>query len=132
MDKLEVSQPLALLMGAFALFAAVWLLVEVARLRRIAAGAAFAEHMSYVSGGVICLAASVLVGWIAGVLPYGLTPAAARFLSDALVGVSMVLLGIYFVRVRRAIARYLDVLNADAAIARAHIDESASEEQPGV
>ncbi len=121
-------------MGVFALVAAVVLLIEVSRLRRAAEGAAFTDNMAYVMGGIICLATSVLVGWIAGVADVGLTAEHARFFSDALVGVAMVLLGVYFVRVRRAISRYLKVLSGETLLAQAHMteeDTAPPEGEPG-
>lgn len=118
-------------MSAFALVAAALLLVEVLRLRRVAAGAAYAEHMSFVMGGVAALVASVLVGRVPAIVPDALTAGEARFLSDALVGISMVLLGVYFLRVRRAMARYLDVLEADELIARAHVGAPDGEGRSG-
>ena len=107
-------------MGVFALFAAILLLVQVTALKRVADGAAFTQHMAYVTGGILCLAAAVLLNWAAGVGQLGIDEAQGRFLSDALVGVSMVLLGVYFYRVRRAMARYLTGMGGEEALARAH------------
>jgi len=121
-------------MGVFALAAAVVLLMEVSRLRRVAAGAAFADNMAYVMGGIICLATSVLVGWISNTTDLGFSAEQARFFSDALVGVAMVLLGVYFVRVRRAVVRYMDVLSGEMLLAKAHTgeeDEGPEEGGPG-
>ncbi len=110
-------------MGIFALLAAAVLLVQVTALRRVAAGAVFAEHMVYVTGGILLLSASVLVGRVVGLVDLGIDPAEARLFADALVGVSMVLLGVYLVRVRRAMQRYLAVLSGEAAVARAHVGD---------
>lgn len=117
-------------MGVFSLIAAVVLLVQVAALKRVASGAAFADHMSYVTGGILCLAAAVLVTWLPQVVDVAALDE-MRVFGDALVGVAMVLLGIYFFRVRRAMSRYLTYLQGDAALAKAHAEKPDEPEAPG-
>ncbi len=118
-------------MGGFALVVSVLLLVEVTRLRRLADGSAFADNMAYVMAGIITLAASALAGWLALLGVEGVSRDLVRVVSDALVGVSMVLLGVYFYRVRRAMKRYLSVLSYDDAPLAAVQAHEADEESPG-
>ncbi len=129
---LDVPAWLGFGMGGFALFVSAILLVEVARLRRLAEGSAFADNMAYVMAGIITLAASALAGWLAFLGLEGMSRDLVRVVSDALVGVSMVLLGIYFWRVRRAMKSYLSVLTYgdDEALAAIQAHE-ADEEPPG-
>ena len=93
--------------GVLALLIAVMLLVEMLALRKLAQGAAIADNITYAILGVICLAASVLVGWIARFVPSGFTNEQARLGADLLSIASMSLFGIYFFRVRRAMSRFL-------------------------
>lgn len=114
-------------MGGFALIVSALLLLEVAALRRLAEGSAFADNMAYVMAGIVALAASALAGWIALLDPAGVSPELVRIISDALVGVAMVLLGVYFFRVRRAMRRYLSVLAGAEPLAAVQAHETAEE-----
>ncbi len=93
--------------GIVALLVAAGLLVQMLALRRLAQGAAIADNISYAILGVVCLAASVLVGWVSRFVPTGFTAEQARLGADLLSIVSMVLFGVYFFRVRRAMSRFL-------------------------
>ncbi len=118
-------------MGGFALVVSAVLLVEVTALRRLADGSAFADNMAYVMAGIVALAASSLAGWIALLDPAGVSRELVRVVSDALVSVAVVLLGVYFYRVRRAMRRYLSVLSGGEPLAAVQGHESAEEELPG-
>lgn len=96
--------------GILVLIAAAALLVEMLSLRTLASGAAIADNITYAVLGTMCLAASVLVGWVARFLPAGMTADQARLGSDFLVLASLVLFGIYFFRVRQAMSRFLNRL----------------------
>ena len=128
---LAVPQWLSFGMGAFALVVSAFVLVEVARLRRLAEGSAFADNMAYVMAGIVALAASALAGWIALLDPEGVDGDQVRIVSDALVGVGMVLLGVYFYRVRRAMRRYLDVLSGVDPLVEVQADRPGGEDSSG-
>lgn len=90
---------------AIALAVAVALLLDVLALRRVAEGALFGENLILVLVGVICLSAAVLAGWVRIY-----TPEAAEELSlvaDILILACMVLLGVYFFRVRSALLGFV-------------------------
>lgn len=108
-----VEQTIATGAGVLALIAAAALLVEMLSLRKLASGAAIADNITYAVLGTMCLAASVLVGWVARFLPAGLTADQARLGSDLLVLASLVLFGVYFFRVRRAMSRFLGRLSLE-------------------
>lgn len=93
--------------GVFALVIAAVLLVEMLSLRKLASGSAIADNITYAVLAVACLAASVLVGWIARYVPAGFTSEQARLGADLLALASMVLFLVYFFRVRRAMSRFL-------------------------
>lgn len=93
--------------GVLALVAAAGLLVEMLSLRKLASGAAIADNITYAVLGAMCLAASILTGWVSRFLPAGVTADQARLGSDLLVLASLVLFGIYFFRVRMAMSRFL-------------------------
>ncbi|MCE5190628.1 MAG: hypothetical protein LLG08_02515 [Actinomycetia bacterium] len=99
--------------GMLALVIAVVLLLEMLTLRKLAQGAAIADNITYAILGVICLAASVLAGWISRYVPRGFTAEEARLGADMLSIVAMVLFGIYFFRVRRAMSRFLGRLTGE-------------------
>ena len=95
-DGFEDVSPSSLASGIVALIAAIALMTIVLQLERVAR-----------VGAVVCLAASVLAGWVAEFLPTEFTVDQARLGSDLLVIVSMVLFGVYFYRVRKALTRYM-------------------------
>lgn len=121
---------LGLGMGGFALVVSALLLLEVAALRRLAEGSAFADNMAYVMAGIVALAASALAGWVALLDPADVSRDLVRVVSDALVGVGMVLLGVYFFRVRRAMKRYLSVLSGGDPLASVQAGETGDPERP--
>ncbi|PKQ21133.1 MAG: hypothetical protein CVT66_01360 [Actinobacteria bacterium HGW-Actinobacteria-6] len=93
--------------GIGTLVVAAALLVVMLSLRRLAEGSAIADNITYAILGVICLATSVLVGWVSEVVSVGFTAEQARLDADLLAIVAMVFLGIYFFRVRRAMSKFL-------------------------
>ena len=93
--------------GIGTLVVAAVLLIEMLSLRKLAEGAAIADNITYAILGVICLATSVLVGWVAEVASVGFTAEQARLDADLLAIVAMVFLGIYFFRVRSAMSKFL-------------------------
>lgn len=101
--------------GMLSLLAAAFLLVDAVLLRRVAHGGAIAENISFMVLGVVCLAASVLVKWVAGFLPADVSLPQSELASDGLVLLSMVFLALYFWRVRSALANYLKAAQAYAA-----------------
>ncbi|MDI6712861.1 MAG: hypothetical protein QMD96_06440 [Anaerosomatales bacterium] len=108
-----VEQTISIGAGVLALIAAAALLVEMMSLRKLASGAAIADNITYAVLGTMCLAASMLVGWVARFLPAGMTADQARLGSDLLVLASLVLFGIYFFRVRQAMSRFLGRLSLE-------------------
>ncbi len=109
--------------GILALLASAVLLREMLALRAVARGAAIAENVRYVVLAVLCLAASVLVGWIQRFLPLGFSADHARLGADLLAVVAIVLFVVYFSRVRRVLSRYLARLSGEAQLLTAVIDE---------
>lgn len=111
--------------GIAALLAAAGLLVVMLSLRRLAKGAAIAENISYAVLAVVCLAASVLAGWLARILGTVIAPEHARLGADMLALLSMVLFGVYFFRVRRAMSRFLTRLTGEEQLLTGVIDPDA-------
>lgn len=111
--------------GALALLSSALLLREMLQLRAVARGAAIADNVSYVVLAALCLAASVLVGWIQRFLPLGFSADHARLGSDLLAVVAMVLFVIYFSRVRGVMSRYLKRLSGEAQLLTAVMDEES-------
>jgi len=93
--------------GIASLLAAAFLLVDAVLLRRVARGGAIAENINFLVLGVICLAGSVLSRWIVDRLPAWVEVPQPGLASDALVLMAMVLMGLYFWRVRKVLEGYL-------------------------
>lgn len=114
--------------GVLVLVAAAGLLIEMMSLRKLASGAAIADNITYAVLGTMCLAASVLLGWVARFLPAGLTADQARLGSDLLVLASLVLFGIYFFRVRQAMSRFLGRLSREEQDVVGALDPDAADD----
>ena len=114
----EVPSVLAMGVGIVALLLAVALLVIVVGLRRVAEGAAIAQNVTYVVLGVLCLAAAILAGWVVRFVPGDMSVERARIAADILVIASMVLFGVYFNSVRKALLTFLRGVRGDEALAR--------------
>lgn len=99
--------------GVVALVVAAVLLVEMLALRKLAHGAAIADNITYAILAVICLAASVLAGWFARFVQVGFSAEQARLGADLLSVAAMVLFGVYFYRVWRAMSRFLGRLTGE-------------------
>ena len=112
--------------GIAALLTAAGLLVVMLSLRRLAKGAAIADNISFAVLAVVCLAASILVGWIARLVGGAVSPEHARLGADLLGLLAMVFFGIYFHRVRGAMARFLIHLNGEQQLMATFIDQDAS------
>lgn len=93
--------------GVLGLLFAAGLLAGMLSLRRITVGAAIAENITWAVLAVLCLSASLLVGWIGRWLPAELSVDRARLGADLLSVASLALFGVYFWRVRMAMTRLL-------------------------
>lgn len=116
----QVPEVLSIGAGVAALVAAAALLGAMYAVARIAEGAAIAENIQYAVLAVVCLSASVLMGWIARWVP-SLSMAHARLGADLLSVAAMALFGVYFVRVRMAMSRFLHRLNGEEQLLTAVI-----------
>jgi Kef-type K+ transport system membrane component KefB len=92
--------------GILALVAAAFLLVIIVRLEKVARGSAIAESVGLVVAAALTLGASVLTSWLGRQLT-DVSASQARLGADLLVVVSMALFGVYFMRVRAALTRFL-------------------------
>lgn len=129
------ANPEAILTGSglVALIVAALLLVEMLALRKLAQGAAIADNITYAILAVVCLAASVLAGWVARFVPIGFSAEQARLGADLLSIAAMVLFGIYFFRVWRAMSRFLGRLTGEEQDLLSVIDvdvAAANEDDP--
>lgn len=114
--------------GVATLIAAVLLLVTATALERVARGSAIADNISYVVGACICLGASALGRWVARLVPQGVTVEQIALSSDALTLVAITLFSVYFLRVRSALRRFLDLAGGtDVDLARAQAGEAPDE-----
>lgn len=91
------------------LIVAAALLVEVGRVKTVAWGGAIAEKINHVVLAIVCLAASALARWTQNFVT-GVTHTQVQIASEVLVIVAMVLLGIYFASVRRALHGFLTAM----------------------
>lgn len=118
--KRVVNDYLVLGANALTLIAAIALLVVALLLKQVASGSVVAENISWVSAACVCLAASVLAQWTSLFLPAGSLAARQAVLgSDLLTLVALVLLCLYFWRVRQALRRFVTALKGDSVLARA-------------
>lgn len=109
--------------GVLMLVAAAVLLREMLALKAVARGAAIAENVSYVVLAVLCLAASVLLGWVARYIPWDFSAEHTRLGADLLSTVATVLFIIYFGRVRRVMRRYLEYVDGEKQLLASVLDE---------
>lgn len=117
----DVPQWLAIGAGVAALIAAAVLLAGMLAVAKIAEGAAIAEHIRYAVLAVICMTASVLIGWVGRWLPV-FSAEHARLGADLLLVAAMALFSVYFVRVRLAMSRFLKRLTGEEQLLAAVID----------
>lgn len=126
-----ISPALSAGVGVLALLLAAGLLVEMLSLSRLARGAAIAQNVSYAVLGAVCLAASVLIGWLGKQILSDFSADEARLGADLLVLVSLAFFGIYFMRVRRAMARFLTGAVDEHASVVAAMEQDAESETHG-
>lgn len=117
----EVPPLLSAGAGVLGLLFAAALLVAMLSVRCLAEGAAIAENIKYAVLAAVCLAASLLAGWVARWVPT-FSVDHARLGGDLLSVVALALFGIYFVRVRGAMVRYLGLLNGEEQLLTAVVD----------
>lgn len=123
----EVPPVLATGAGVLGLLFAVALLVAMLSIRKLAEGAAIAENIKYAVLGAICLSASLLAGWVAR-WAYALSVDQVRLAGDLLSVVALAFFGIYFMRVRAAMVRYLGLLTGEEQLLTAVVDPEAASE----
>ncbi|MGB4593527.1 MAG: hypothetical protein WBI63_07125 [Coriobacteriia bacterium] len=126
-----VQEGVSTVSGVFALVIAAVLLVEMLSLAKLASGSAIANNITYAVLAVACLATSVLVGWIARYVPAGFTSEQARLGADLLALAAMVLFLVYFLRVRRAMSRFLRRLSGMEQDMVGALDPDTDLEVPG-
>ena len=112
----QIPAELGTAAGALALIAAAVLLREMLGLRAVARGAAIADNVSYVVLAAMCLAASVLLGWIARFIPGAFSAEHARLGADLLSVVAIVFFVIYFARVRAVMRRFVERVSGEQQI----------------
>ena len=112
----QIPAELGTAAGALALIAAAVLLREMLGLRAVARGAAIADNVSYVVLAAMCLAASVLLGWIARFIPGSFSAEHARLGADLLSVVAIVFFVIYFARVRAVMRRFVERVSGEQQI----------------
>jgi hypothetical protein len=115
--------PISLIVSLVGLGVAVVLLMEALNVRKVAAGGAIAEKISYVVLATVCLAASAVAEWARNFVE-GVTLDQVQFASQVLVIAAMGLLAAYFASVRRALQEYMKAATA----MRPPIDSADSEE----
>lgn len=108
--------------GGAALLAAAALLLVMLSLRRLASGAAIADNISFAVLAVICLAASVLAGWVERIAPVGVSADHVRLGADLLALAAIVLFGVYFYRVRQAMVRFHALLAGEQEVLATVLD----------
>ncbi len=121
----EISPVLWIGAGVLALVLSAGLLIEMLALRRLATGSALAENISFAVLAAVCLAASVLVGWVGRFLGTTFSAEQARLGADLLAVVAIALFAIFFHRVRRAMANFLGRLTDNDEDLIAALDEDA-------
>lgn len=118
----DIPPVLATGAGVLGLLFAVALLIAMLSLRRIAEGAAIAENIKWAVLAVLCLTASLLAGWAARWLSDGFSAEYARLGADLLSVVALAFFGIYFLRVRHAMNRFLARLTGEEQLLAAIVD----------
>ncbi len=108
--------------GVLGLLFAAALLVGMLSLKRITDGSAIAENIKYAVLAVLCLAASLLVGWLGRWIPETFSAERARLGADLLSVVALAFFGIYFLRVRMAMTRFLARLTGEEQMIATVID----------
>ncbi len=123
-----VPQALEIGAGVAALLLAVVLLIVVLSLQRVAKGGAIAGNVSYVVAAAVCLAASVLAGWVSRFTPEGFTAAQTNLASDLLVVAALAFFAIYFWRIRTTLVGF--VKSAEAYLSQVDPNTEPSPSDP--
>lgn len=118
-SRFTALQTVSVVTGVTSLLLSAMLLIVVVQLRRVADGSAIVEHISYVVGASLCLVAAILVGWIDRFVE-GFSTDIVRVGGDILVMVSLLLFAVYFTRVKRALASFLQHMHTDDILAAAN------------
>jgi len=117
--------------GLVAMLMAIFLLLQLGGLRRLTRGSIIAENITYAVLAGLCLVTAVILGWAADFLAVGLSSEQARFGADLLVIAAMFLLSVYFVRVKRAMSRFLGRLTGEAQMLSTVLDPDLPEDPAG-
>jgi glucose uptake protein GlcU len=104
---------LSILFAGIGLLTALILLIDAILLRRVAEGSVVAENIQYLMLAVVLLGISTVGRWIVTMTEDNILSVQVAFTADLLVIAGMALLAIYFYRVRRALTKFLDVLQHD-------------------
>lgn len=115
---------LRIVISLVGLLVAAVLLVEAGRVRTVAWGGAIAEKIGNVVLAILCLAASALARWTQNFVE-GVTLEQVQIASEVLVIVAMVLLGIYFASVRRALHGFLASMTGEEKLAAEESEAAA-------
>jgi len=118
------APPISLIVSLIGLVVAIVLLVEALNVRRVGAGGAMADKISYVILATVCLAASAVAQWTRNFVD-GVTLDQVQFASQVFVITAMGLLAAYFASVRRALQDFLKSMSAVPPTA----EQSDSEEE---
>lgn len=108
--------------GILGLLAGAVLLAGMLSLSRIARGSAVADNITYGVLAVLCLVASLLVGWVSRWLVVPLSVQTAQLGAELLSVVALVFFTLYFWRVRTAMKHFLSVLTGEAQMLAGAID----------
>lgn len=109
------------------LIVAAVLLIEAGRVRTVAWGGAIAEKIGNVVLAILCLASSALARWTQNFVG-GVTFEQVQIASEVLVIVAMVLLGIYFASVRKALHGFLSSMTGSEQLSQEAADATAEGE----
>jgi len=105
------APPISLIVSLIGMVVAIILLVEALAVRRVGAGGAIADKISYVILATVCLAASAVAQWTRNFV-VGVTLDQVQFASQVFVITAMGLLAAYFASVRRALQGFLKSMKA--------------------
>lgn len=109
-------------LAALGLAGAVVLLVLAVLLQRIAVGSAMADNISYVVAGAVCIGGSALANWSTRFAPDAATAIQIGLAADGLLLVAIVLLCVYFFRVRSALQRFQRIMTSVEPLAEMHVE----------
>jgi len=117
--------------GLVAMLMAVVLLLQLGGLRRLTRGSIIADNILYAVLAGLCLVTAVILGWSADFLAVGLSADHVRLGADLLVIMAMFMLSVYFVRVKRAMSRFLGRLTGEAQMLSTVLDPDVPDDRAG-